>query len=732
MNLKRAFFFLFGARSNPNYQLTPLKAVHFPLAMLALTMALYLLSSSQAELGLRMSFLTLSAAAGLVLLAEWLYPRLTRWTMVLSSIGLIAALAYVWSDPAFFYLLVIPPVLAVIFINSPSGLLVAGLETVLVHLLAQQTDMIFSYGNFASILLFGLWIAALLGAAGFWMVDRTLARASLDYERMQALLEDSRRQQAALAEALDDLAHANRQLSLLFEKNVALRKTAEEATEAKTTYIARVSHEIRTPLNMILGITDLIIENQEEYGADLPVDLMEDIRIIRRNSDHLLALVNDVLDLTHAETGRMVLKKDWVDLAPEIERSLDIVMPLARKKHLQLQFHQAGSLPQVYCDRTRIRQVIVNLVSNAVRYTEQGMVSVWAAAEDGWLTVQIKDTGPGVYPADAERIFEPFIRGMSSARQETSGSGLGLSVSRQLLEVHGGKIWLESQPGQGSTFAFRLPLNSAEPARRPAASFLSERWAWVERKRSWPSTPSARKKRLILYEPEEFLAGMLAGGEDQVEFLRPASFPEMLEIASSTPAHLVVINAPTMDDLLVKMEQAARVVKETPIIGGAFMPSRQKLVESGAVEYVQKPFSTKKLRAALQKVSPDLRRVLIIDDNIEVQKLIARVLSLHNDAVEILLASSAAEALEILAQKRPDAILLDLALPDLNGWQLMTRFKRIPAYARIPIVIISAHDLNDSAPSTRAIMLAQNGGVSAEQFVNFTLASLGGGPGAAG
>jgi signal transduction histidine kinase/CheY-like chemotaxis protein len=723
---------IFGVRFDPNYQLAPFAAFYFPLAMLAISLSAYLLSSPKMEYEFRMTFLATAGMTALVLLVHLARPQAARWIVVLSCIALVLTIAFLWEDANLLYLLVIPPMLAVIFVNVPSGILIAGVESVLIVYLSKHSDVFFLYPQFMIVLLFNLWIAALLVAGGFYLVERVLARATEDYDRLQGMLENSRDHQARLAEALDDLAHANRQLSLLFEKNVALRKAAEEATEAKSTYIARVSHEIRTPLNMILGITDLIIENHEEYDADLPIDLMEDIRIIRRNSDHLLSLVNDVLDLTHAETGHMVLKKDWVDIIPEVERSLEIVMPLARKKHLQLQFEHPDILPQVYCDRTRIRQVIVNLVSNAVRYTEQGMVSVWAFADEGWLTLQIKDTGPGIHPADAERIFEPFVRGMNSTRQETSGSGLGLSVSRQLLDVHGGKIWLESQPGMGSIFAFKLPLNNLEPPRSSPARFLSERWAWVERKRSWPAESSSKKKRLILYEPEEFLGNLLIEHEEQVEFIRLQSIPAMIETANTAPAHLVLINAPTMSDLLVKVEQAARGIRETPIIGCAFIPSRQKVIESGAVEYIQKPFSTKKLRAVLQKVSPTLHKVLIIDDNIEVQQLIARVLSLHNEAVEILLAGSAAEAMAILAQKQPDAILLDLALPDINGWNLMTQLKKDPRYANIPIVIISAHDLNEAAPSTRAIVLAQNGGVSAEQFINFTLASLQAQTGASG
>jgi CheY-like chemotaxis protein len=340
--------------------------------------------------------------------------------------------------------------------------------------------------------------------------------------------------------------------------------------------------------------------------------------------------------------------------------------------------------------------------------------------------VQVKDTGPGIQQADAERIFEPFVRGMSSARQETNGSGLGLSVSRQLLEVHGGKIWVESQPGLGSSFVFKLPLNNPEPPRRSPTGFLNEQWAWVERKRRRPVGKTDKQKRVIICEPEDFLSSKFNGMEEEVEFVHYQSVPAMIEDANTTPAHLAVINAHSLQDLLVKMEQAAKGIKETPIIGCSFSPSREKAIETGVLEYIQKPFSAHKLRTVLQRVSPNPERILIIDDNVEVQQLIARIVSLHNDAAEILLAQTAAEALAILAAKQPDVILLDLALPDMNGWHLMMRLKKDPLHAQIPIIIISAHDLSDAPPNTRAMVITQNGGFPIEQFTAFTMASLAG------
>jgi signal transduction histidine kinase/CheY-like chemotaxis protein len=724
---------IFAVRADPNFQEISFSAYLIPLALGLLCFVAYVFGDAYFETELRLTCLAVSGVFVLVLIVHLINANAAQWAAMLGLSGLVFCAAWIWQNPQILYLLALPPLLSTIIINTPAGLLVGLFNTFLFGAVVSQIPEYPLASLTPLVLQMVIWGTLLLVAGGYWLVERVLRHASQDYERMTGLLENARVQQSQVASVLGDLEHANRQLSLLFEKNIALRQVAEEATEAKSTYIAKVSHEIRTPLSMILGITDLIIENEEEYDENLPLDLLEDIHIIQRNSDHLLALVNDVLDLTRAETGHLVLKKDWVDIKAEIEQSLEIVQPLARKKHLQLLLQPSDDLPPIFCDRTRIRQVIVNLLSNAVRYTEDGVVSVWVNADEQWLTVQVKDTGPGVQPSDAERIFEPFFRGITTTKIESGGSGLGLSVSRQLLEVHGGKIWMESQPGVGSNFSFRLPVNDLLPPRQSPAGFISEKWAWVERKRRSTTAANAGKmKRVILCEAEDFLTSKFAGRENLVEFVQLHSFPELIADANQTPAHMILINAPNVDDLLVKMEQAAKVIKETPIVGCTFTPPREKMIEAGALEYIQKPISIKRLRATLQRVSPELKKILIVDDNIEIQHLIARALSLSSDEIEILLAINAGEALEILTWSHPDAILLDLALPDVDGWQLMTQIKKNPAIAQIPIIIISAHDLSDSPPNTHSIVITQNHGFTLEQFIAFTTLNLLGPPGEAG
>jgi signal transduction histidine kinase/CheY-like chemotaxis protein len=714
---------IFRIRDYPDLQTISPPAYLVSGVLVASGFIFYFFSGPAFEETMRFSALGAAACAVVILLVHLLSPNLARWSASILTSALVFGLAIIWEDPVLLYLLAIPVILAAVLVNWPAAMLTAAAQTILI-LAAPPWPM--PVGSGQAILIFLVWLAALASGGGYLLVERVLEQASRDYEQLQALLVESRGQQQKLSETLEDLEHANRQLSLLYDKNILLRKTAEEATEAKTTYIARVSHEIRTPLNMILGITESIIENHEEYEEELPLDLVDDIRVIRRNSEHLLSLVNDVLDLTRADASRLVLRKEWVDIGGEIEKSLEIVLPLARKKKLALRFVPILPLPEIYCDRTRIRQVVLNLLSNAVRYTDQGEVSVWASADDSWLTIQVKDTGPGIEAADSERIFEPFYRGATSVRQENIGTGLGLSVCRQMVELHGGKVWLESQPGHGATFAFHLPVAGGDTARSPVR-FINEQWVWVERKRERAySFRTPQKKRIVVCGRGELLSNDASGLADRAEIINVETIDALAADVDATPAHLVVINDHSLPELAIKLEKAALSIQDTPIIGSLFTSLQEQVAQAGAIDYVQKPFSNQRLREAVAQVQPYPKRILIVDDNVDVQRLMVRVLTMQSETTQYLLAENGRQALEIARRKKPDLILLDLALPEMDGWQFLACMREEISIRDIPVILVSARDLQDSPARSPAVVLMDGAGISMERFLGLVRGSLDG------
>jgi signal transduction histidine kinase len=235
-----------------------------------------------------------------------------------------------------------------------------------------------------------------------------------------------------------------------------------EASKHKSQFLANMSHELRTPLNAILGYTELILDSV--YG-EMPEKARGVLDRVQRNGRHLLGLINDVLDLSKIEAGQLTLSLSDYSLKSVIQTVFSAVEPLAREKQIALKIDVAPQLPQGRGDERRLTQVLLNLVGNAIKFTDIGEVSIEGSAADGSFNVAVRDSGPGISPADQAKLFQEFQQADNSITRRKGGTGLGLAISRQIIEMHGGRIWVESSPGHGSTFAFTLPVTVEEQAR---------------------------------------------------------------------------------------------------------------------------------------------------------------------------------------------------------------------------------------------------------------------------
>jgi GAF domain-containing protein len=233
------------------------------------------------------------------------------------------------------------------------------------------------------------------------------------------------------------------------------------ASQHKSQFLANMSHELRTPLNAILGYAELILD--DIYGAT-PPRMREVLERIERNGKHLLGLINDVLDLSKIEAGQLTLSLNDYSIKELVQGVYAAVEPLARTKGLALKLDVPAGLPRARGDERRIAQVLLNLVGNAIKFTDQGAITIGASARDGVFTVAVDDTGPGIAAADRSKIFEEFQQADNSATRKKGGTGLGLAISKRIIEMHGGRLWVESELGRGSTFAFTLPLAVERPA----------------------------------------------------------------------------------------------------------------------------------------------------------------------------------------------------------------------------------------------------------------------------
>jgi len=241
----------------------------------------------------------------------------------------------------------------------------------------------------------------------------------------------------------------------LFREIEEKGRQLETASKHKSQFLANMSHELRTPLNAILGYTELILDNI--YG-EVGEKVRDVLGRLEKSGRHLLALINDVLDLSKIEAGQLTLALNDYSMSDVVQTVLTAVESLAAEKRLALKVTMAPELPLGYGDERRIGQVLLNLVGNAIKFTEVGEVRVEVNASDGAFRVAVADTGPGIAPEDQEKIFEEFQQVDSSSTRKKGGTGLGLSIAKRIVEMHGGRIWVESSPGKGSTFWFTLPV----------------------------------------------------------------------------------------------------------------------------------------------------------------------------------------------------------------------------------------------------------------------------------
>jgi signal transduction histidine kinase len=270
-------------------------------------------------------------------------------------------------------------------------------------------------------------------------------------------------QHAATAIHESNLFHlATEQKARLEAVNTELNR----ANQHKSEFLAHMSHELRTPLNSILGFSQLL---QEGDGGVLSPDQRQDVEIIASNGRHLLALINDLLDLSKLEAGKAQLHRGEIEVKVLASECTDAVSSLAKTKGLDLNIAVSEGLDEVYGDRAKIKQILLNLLGNAIKFTDTGQVLLSVERRGSEVCFSVRDTGMGVPLEDQERIFESFAQGPHSVEGKIQGTGLGLAISRRLVEMHGGRIWVESKPGQGSTFTFTIPQRGVLEIIPPAA-----------------------------------------------------------------------------------------------------------------------------------------------------------------------------------------------------------------------------------------------------------------------
>ena len=650
-------------------------------------------------------------------LAAWLLrtplPRLSRWLTVGALTSAIGG-AYVWiDDPILLALLVLPPVLAVALLGLPAGVAWAGAETfALIGLSFWRAISIET-----AVVLVTLWAVVAMIAALLRAIHRVAGWSWASYEQTREELSTARDRQLQLNQALADLAHVNEQLTRLNQLAQGLRQVAEDARGAKEQFVANVSHELRTPLNMIIGFSEIILQTPESYGARVPPALLADLAVIHRNAEHLSALIDDVLDLSQIEMGEMALARTPVDMAALIANVVTAARPLFESKRLYLHAELPPHLPLVECDATRIREVLLNLLSNAGRFTEAGGIQITARLEPSALVIAVADTGSGI-PADGlAKLFQPFFQLDGSIRRRYGGTGLGLSICKRFIELHNGKIWVESAPGHGATFSFSLPLPAAMPEDTRFLRGLTPDWEHHQRTRPSAAPLTTVRPRFVVLDAANVLPRLMTRYLDHVEIAPVADFAAAQAELARTPAHALLVNTLSIGATLDQLNLAAALPPGAPALLCSIPGLDHHALEAGATHLLVKPVTREALLAALDRLDVGEGPVLVVDDEPDALQLFGRMLATTGRDHRVLLARDGHEALAILADVRPAVILLDLIMPNMDGFQLLAARSRDPALQTIPVIIVSAQDPTRQPIVSNALAITQGGGLSMRQLL---------------
>ncbi len=497
-----------------------------------------------------------------------------------------------------------------------------------------------------------------------------------------------------VAQRTKELSIANERLRDSELKLQMANQDLASANRLKSEFLANMSHELRTPLNAIIGFSELL---QDQVFGPLNERQAKYVGNILTSGRHLLQLINDILDLSKIEAGRMDLNLETFALREALSEVETIVNPLAARKRIALKLDLDASLPPVVADRSKVKQIMYNLLSNAIKFTgEGGSVTVSDRLADGWIEVSVRDTGIGIRPEDTERVFQEFRQADGSAARQYEGTGLGLALTRRFVRMHGGEVWLQSEVGKGSTFFFTLPYT--DPIAPPEAQAQATAGGRPE--------ASTSSRPLVLIAEDDAQARELLGlalTQAGYRVAMAADGDEAIRLANELLPFAI-----TLDIMLPKRDgwQVLRDLKgdpkteAIPVVVVSILDNRDLGFSLGAADYFVKPVDRPELLRKLgrfsftTKVKTQTVRVLAIDDDPQALELIATALSA--EGFEVLRAYGGQEGIDLAQSQLPDAIILDLMMPQVSGFEVIQRLAQDPLTAPIPIFVLTAMELTDA------------------------------------
>ncbi len=481
----------------------------------------------------------------------------------------------------------------------------------------------------------------------------------------------------------------------------------KELEKLKSQFLANMSHELRTPLNSIIGFSRVILK-----GIDGPItDLQEqDLTAIYNSGQHLLGLINDILDLSKIEAGKMELTFDEVDIEKLIKSVMSTVMGLVKDKPVRLKDEIEANLPPVKADPMRLRQILINFFSNAAKFTDEGIIKVTAIAEGSFVRIGVKDSGPGISEKDQEKLFQAFSQVDASATRATGGSGLGLSISKELVTMHGGEIGLNSEINKGSEFYFTLPFFKAQ-----------QKIVESEKTEKIDDTPT-----ILAIDDDEKVIDLYK------RYLNSQGY----QVVALTDPQKAVARAKELKpyaitlDIMMPNYDGWQVLEDLksdpetqhyPTIICSIVEDTKKGYSLGATDYLLKPILDNDLLSALNRINDDgnIYDILLIDDDYDDLRLLEKLLA-ESKTYKPILANSGPAGWDAITANTPQAVILDLFMPEMNGFEIMESMQESPHLREIPVIVISGGDLSTTQQeklNSLNLHLLQKGSLNADDLL---------------
>ena len=499
-------------------------------------------------------------------------------------------------------------------------------------------------------------------------------------------------------ERTSELLAERNKLDATLRDLAAARDAALDASRAKSQFLANMSHELRTPLNAIIGLAEILLEDVSDLGDPTMVEALERVH---RAGRHLLSIISDILDLSKIEAGRVELEVGPIAVADLVEDVVATVRPLAEQRGNRIVVQCSEDIGSMTGDAIRVRQSLMNLVGNAVKFTENGSVSIRAARlrkPDGdWIELAVQDTGIGMTPEQMSRLFGDFVQADASTTRKYGGTGLGLAISRRLCRVMGGDITVESLPDVGSTFTMRLPTSA--PVESEGVAVVLREPASLKPVSRAPGLAGPSSRTVLVVDDDPTVRALIERYLTREGFsvvAVPGGVQALQRVREIRPAAITLdVMMPELDGWTVLAAlKGDPELSSIPVIMMTIVDEKQRGYSLGAADYLVKPVDRDRLLHVLRGLCSRPGRILVVEDDEATRFVLRR--SLEREGWTLVEAENGRVALEQVAAEPPQAIVLDLMMPEVDGFEFLAGLRRREEWRSIPVLVVTAMELSEA------------------------------------